>query len=70
VCKQTTTDVGRSGNNRVERIFGGKTLEFVPEVPDNYSFYFSNSFSIITAKDISVNYHLENGRLVVIKFIL
>jgi hypothetical protein len=56
------------GYRGLERVFDGKTLEFVPEVSDNYSFYFSNAFSVITKKDVLVSYHLENGKEVKLHF--
>jgi hypothetical protein len=49
------------------RIYDEKNIEFVPEVTDNYSFVFSNSFSWYTGKQVQVVYHLENGREVTIK---
>ncbi len=67
--KTTSTNVGYYGfTGKAERIFEGKTLEFVPEISDNYSFYFSNAFSAFTKKDVLVAYHLENGRKVKLHF--
>ena len=45
-----------------QRIRMEKNIEFVPEVADDYSFVFSNSFSWRTGKQVKVSYHLENGR--------
>jgi hypothetical protein len=45
-----------------QRICGTKNIEFTPEVSGNYSFCFSNAFSLITSKKVTISYHLENGR--------
>jgi len=59
---KTSTRVGYFGIQGTERVREGKSLEFVPEISDNYSFYFSNAFSVFSSKEVNVSYHLENGR--------
>ena len=67
--KTPTTNVDSYGfTGKAERIVEGKTLEFVPEISDNYSFYFSNAFSVFTKKEVLVAYHLENGREIKLYF--
>ena len=65
---KTTTRVGYFGIQGTEKAREGKSLELVPELSDNYSFYFSNAFSIFTSKEVTISYHLENGREVRLRF--
>ena len=65
---KTTACVGFFGLEEAEKVFDGKKIEFCPEVTDNYYFYFSNSFSVITSKQVTVTYQLENGKKVGLSF--
>jgi hypothetical protein len=51
-----------------ERISGSKSFTFDISISGNYCFYFSNSFSVITAKFVEFHYHLDNGKEVGISF--
>lgn len=46
----------------IERIPRTKSFSHDIIVSGNYCFYFSNSFSLISSKDIEFLYHLENGK--------
>jgi len=52
---------GKVVNRAKERIISKKSLVYVPEISGRYSFYFSNSFSWVTSKEVLLSYHLENG---------
>jgi hypothetical protein len=67
---KTTACVGFFGLQGAERIREGKQIEFTPEVSDNYYFYFSNSFSLFTSKEVKVSYQLESGKRIGLSFIL
>ena len=67
---KTTACVGFFGLQGVERVVGGKRVELSPEVSDNYYFYFSNSFSLFTSKEVKVSYQLENGQRIGLNFSL
>lgn len=58
------------GIRGTERIVGKKTIELFPEVSGKYYFYFSNSFSLFTSKEILVSYQLENKQRIRLKFIV
>jgi len=67
---KTTACVGFFGLQGVERVVRGKRIELSPEVSDNYYFYFSNSFSLFTSKEVKVSYQLENGQRIGLSFSL
>ena len=45
-----------------EKISNLKSFDSKIDVSGNYCFYFSNSFSVVTSKDVEFIYHLENGK--------
>lgn len=51
-----------------ERIVGSKSVEYRVTVSGKLCFYFSNSFSMITSKQVDFLYHLENGRKITLSF--
>jgi small nuclear ribonucleoprotein (snRNP)-like protein len=51
-----------------ERIVGSKSLEYTARVTGNLCFYFSNSFSFFTSKQIEFSYQLENGKKIKMSF--
>ena len=51
-----------------ERISNLKSFNFQIDTSGNYCFYFSNSFSLVTSKDVEFTYRLENGKSVRISF--
>lgn len=52
----------KKGDGLSKKIIGEVNIGFTPRCSDNYSFIFSNSFSLVTRKQVAFHYQLENGR--------